>query len=59
MIFESKYRRQALQTWASSNEKTKKEMLQVIHKKYQITRNLFKKFISFIASMWKHSKSTH
>jgi hypothetical protein len=59
MIFESKYRRQALQSWARTNEETKKEMIQEIHKQYQITTNLFKKFTSFIVSMFGHSKSTH
>jgi len=59
MDFDSKYRRQALQSWSSSNEETKKEIIYEICNIYEITRNLFKKFISLIVSALRHSKSTH
>lgn len=52
MIFESKYRRQALESWASTNEEAKKNMLQATHKNVQTTTKWFKKSTSFITSMW-------
>jgi len=58
IIYESEYRRQALQSWSNSNEETKKEMIQEIRNNYQITTNLFKKIIFVIASVLRYRKST-